>query len=101
MSSSIFDKFTNLYSLSKTLRFELKPVGKTQEMLEEAQVFAKDEIIQKKYEKTKPYFNRLHRVEKFRNLVCIFSHKEKSGCEKMNWGDLYVSGKEWDEFARS
>lgn len=56
-----FSEFTNLYSLSKTLRFELKPVGNTQKMLEEAQVFKKDEIIQKKYEKTKPYFDRLHR----------------------------------------
>jgi len=58
---SVFDDFTNLYSLSKTLRFELKPVGKTQKMLEEARVFKEDETIQKKYEATKPYFDRLHR----------------------------------------
>jgi len=58
---NLFSDFTNQYSLSKTLRFELKPEGKTQQMLEEAQVFIKDETIQKKYEKTKPYFDRLHR----------------------------------------
>lgn len=46
----IFEKFTNLYALSKTLRFELKPTEKTQKMLEDAQVFSKDEIIRKKYE---------------------------------------------------
>lgn len=56
-----FSEFTNKYSLSKTLRFELKPVGKTLEMLKESKVFEKDEIIQKKYEKTKPYFDKLHR----------------------------------------
>lgn len=58
--------FTNQYSLSKTLRFELVPVGKTEEILEEEKVFEKDEIIKKKYEATKPYFDRLHRefVEK-------------------------------------
>ena len=59
--TSIFDNFTNLYSLNKTLRFELKPIGNTQNMLEDNKVFKKDELIQKKYEKTKPYFDRLHR----------------------------------------
>lgn len=61
MSKSIFDEFTNLYSLSKTLRFELKPVGNTQAILEEQGVFRKDEIIHEKYIKTKPYFDQLHR----------------------------------------
>jgi len=28
---SIWDDFTNIYSIEKTLRFELKPVGKTLE----------------------------------------------------------------------
>lgn len=28
-----FASFTNLYELSKTLRFELKPIGKTQEWI--------------------------------------------------------------------
>jgi CRISPR-associated protein Cpf1 len=58
---SVFDEFTNKYALSKTLRFELKPEGKTSEMLEEANVFEKDHIIHEKYELTKPYLDRLHR----------------------------------------
>ncbi len=41
----IFKDFTNLYELSKTLRFELKPVGETQKMLKENQIFFKDENI--------------------------------------------------------
>lgn len=56
-----FKNFTNKYSLSKTLRFELRPVEKTQDMLEEAKVFEKDKLIKEKYIKTKPYFDRLHR----------------------------------------
>lgn len=56
-----FSEFTNLYSLSKTLRFELKPVGKTQQMLDDAQVFKKDEIVQQNYEQIKPFFDELHR----------------------------------------
>jgi len=58
---NIFEKFTNQYSLSKTLRFELKPIGKTQSLLEKNHIFEIDELIQKKYEATKPYFDRLHR----------------------------------------
>lgn len=61
MPKSIFENFTNLYSLQKTLRFELKPVGKTQQMLKDAKVFEKDEIVQKNYERIKPFFDELHR----------------------------------------
>ncbi len=58
---SAFSDFTRKYELSKTLRFELRPVGKTKEMLDEAGVFEKDRMIKEKYERTKPYFDRLHR----------------------------------------
>ena len=58
---SVFNGFTNLYELSKTLRFELKPVENTQKMLDEADVFGKDKIIQEKYQQTKPFIDRLHR----------------------------------------
>jgi len=61
MAISIFDAFTNQYSLSKTLRFELKPIGETQKKLEDLKVFEIDKTIQKKYEATNPYFDRLHR----------------------------------------
>lgn len=56
-----FADFTNLYELSKTLRFELRPVKNTQKMLDEADVFGKDKIIKEKYQKTKPFIDRLHR----------------------------------------
>lgn len=73
MNNTTFDQFTNLYSLSKTLRFELKPVGRTQQMIKEAKVFEKDETIQKKYEATKPYFDRLHRefVKESLKDICL------------------------------
>ncbi len=60
-TKNVFSKFTNKYELSKTLKFELKPILKTQEILEENNVFQKDELIQKKYQETKKYFDRLHR----------------------------------------
>ena len=91
MPSSIWDNFTKKYSMSKTLCFELKPVGNTEQMLIDNNVFKKDQLIQNKYERTKPYFDRLHRkfitesLEnfKFSSLVkyfelCEILDKEKS-----------------------
>lgn len=50
---SVFDSFTNKYALSKTLRFELKPVGRTLENMrthlkydENLQTFLKDQAIE-------------------------------------------------------
>jgi len=59
-NTNTFAGFTNLYELSKTLRFELKPVGETEKLLEENMVFGKDKTRQLKYEEIKPYFNRIH-----------------------------------------
>src|SRR3989338_9591273 len=58
---SVFDNFTRKYSLSKTLRFELKPIGNTPKLLKDENVFEKDRIIKEKYKQTKPYFDYLHR----------------------------------------
>src|SRR3989344_5958259 len=67
---SIFDKFTRQYSLSKTLRFELKPVGKTLENMrnhlgfdEKLQTFFADQEIKHAYMTLKPIFDSIH--EKF------------------------------------
>lgn len=58
-TSSIFDKFTSRYALSKTLRFELKPVGKTSESLKS--VFVEDKIIDQNYKTIKLRLDELHR----------------------------------------
>lgn len=55
-----FSNFTNLYELSKTLRFELKPIGETQELLKENQIIELDKVKKESYEAIKPYFNTLH-----------------------------------------
>ena len=57
----IFDSFTQRYALSKTLRFELRPVGKTEALLKEHQVFEKDLTIDASYRNAKFYFDALHR----------------------------------------
>jgi len=58
-----YEKFTNLYSLSKTLRFELKPIWKTKKLLDEknSEIFPNDKRILEIYQDIiKPCMNKLH-----------------------------------------
>lgn len=87
-------KFTKKYSLSKTLRFELKPIWKTQEMLDENKVFQTDKIIKDKYIKTKPFFDQLHRDFIKESLEWI----DISGLNNFyeNW-KAYRKDRKWNE----
>lgn len=60
LSQSIWSNFTKQYPISKTLRFELKPIGKTAEWLEKNNIFKKDLNIDKSYKQAKFYFDKLH-----------------------------------------
>lgn len=42
---SNFNEFTHLYQLSKTLRFELKPIGETLKHFNESGILDQDEHI--------------------------------------------------------
>ena len=55
------DKFTNLYSLSKTLRFELIPQGKTLENIKKSGILEQDDGRAKKYEKIKGIIDEYHK----------------------------------------
>ena len=66
-TKSIFDNFTRQYSLSKTLRFELKPIGKTRENMnanleydENLRTFLADQKIEDAYQILKPVFDKIH-----------------------------------------
>lgn len=56
-----FSNFTNLYSLSKTLRFELKPIGKTLEYIEKEGILIKDEKRTESYKKVKKIIDNYHK----------------------------------------
>jgi CRISPR-associated protein Cpf1 len=68
---NIFSKFTNKYSLSKTLRFELKPVGKTKQNIESAGFLESDEKMSDEYVEIKKIIDRYHKA--FIERVFIFS----------------------------
>ncbi len=54
-------KFTNLYSLSKTLRFELIPQGKTLENIQKSGILEQDNSRAEKYEKIKKIIDDYHK----------------------------------------
>jgi hypothetical protein len=64
---NIFSDFTKQYALSKTLRFELKPIGKTRENMDKEleydptlRTFLKDQRIEDAYQTLKPVFDKIH-----------------------------------------
>ncbi len=61
IKKSNFWQFTGLYELSKTLRFELKPVWETLNILEKDWVSQKDKEVEENYNKIKVFFDSLHR----------------------------------------
>lgn len=56
------EELTGMYSLSKTLRFELKPIGKTLEFIERKGLIAQDEQRAIEYEKVKEIIDRYHKA---------------------------------------
>ena len=52
---------TGLYSLSKTLRFELKPIGKTLEHIESKGFITQDEKRAEEYKRVKDIIDRYHK----------------------------------------
>lgn len=61
MSTRSLDEFTNLYPVQKTLRFELKPVGKTKDWIEKNGLLEQDEQRAKDYLIVKKIIDRYHK----------------------------------------
>lgn len=57
----LYSDLHNLYSLSKTLRFELQPVGKTKENFENY-IFVSDEEKAENFKKVKTYCDEVHKI---------------------------------------
>lgn len=57
----MLSRFTNKYQLSKTLRFELKPIGKTLEFIEQKGLIKEDETRSEDYKKVKELIDEYHK----------------------------------------
>ena len=58
---SIWDEFTNMYSLQKTLRFELEPIGKTLEHIKNKGLIRQDEQRAESYKEMKNTIDGFHK----------------------------------------
>lgn len=54
-------QFTNLYQVSKTLRFDLQPIGKTKDNIEKTGILARDEQRAKDYVRVKEFIDEYHK----------------------------------------
>ena len=61
-SQNPFNQFTGLYPLSKTLRFELRPIGKTKENIISAGILAEDNHRAESYKKVKKIIDEYHKA---------------------------------------
>ncbi len=70
IKKSIWDSFTNKYPLSKTLRFELKPIGRTLENIKKKGLIEEDEQREKDFNKVKKIMDEYYKyfIEK-----CLFN----------------------------
>jgi CRISPR-associated protein Cpf1 len=57
-AGKLMDGFSGLYSVQKTLRFELKPVGRTREYIERDGIIEADRHRNESYEKLKDIIDR-------------------------------------------
>ncbi|MBS1781727.1 MAG: type V CRISPR-associated protein Cas12a/Cpf1 [Bacteroidetes bacterium] len=59
--NNILSTFSNKYQLSKTLRFELKPIGKTLEHIQTKELISEDDQRAKSYQKMKKTIDGFHK----------------------------------------
>lgn len=69
-----YEELTGLYQLAKTLRFELKPIGKTLENIERKNLIAEDEKRANEYQLVKGIIDRYHKAF---IKMCLYDFKLK------------------------
>lgn len=76
----MINEFTNMYNLSKTLRFSLIPYWETEEYFMERHLLDEDKVRAENYIKVKEYMDRYHRafIEKVLNTVILNNVDEYS-----------------------
>lgn len=72
-------EFTGIYQLSQTLKFELKPIGRTEEMLEKSGILEQDFKRAEDYPAAKEYLDKQHKA---------FLEKVLSGITVLDWEEL-------------
>ena len=90
------NKFTGLYQLSKTLRFELKPVGKTRENIDNNGFLVNDEHRAESYKKVKKIIDRYHKSY----IDSVLSNFSLNEDVLENYYDLYMRSSKTEKEAK-
>ncbi|MDG3518191.1 hypothetical protein P8V61_25995 [Klebsiella pneumoniae] len=101
-SMSKLEKFTNCYSLSKTLRFKAIPVGKTQENIDNKRLLVEDEKRAEDYKGVKKLLDRyylsfindvLHsiKLKNLNNYISLFRKKTRTEKENKELENLEIN----------
>ena len=89
----MIEKFTGRYGLSKTLRFKLLPVGKTEKNFEDKLLLEQDEKRAEDYQKVKEYIDRYHK-QFIDSVLCPFPESSKADefvKLVVEYADIYLS----------
>ena len=82
---NLFDSFTRLYSLSKTLRFELQPQGRTLEHIQNSTLIIQDQHRANSYIEVKKLIDEYHKRfidDVLKNLTLPYSNEGKKNSLK-------------------
>ena len=90
---NLHDEMHNLFQVSKTLRFELQPIGKTEEYFKQ-NILENDEKKAQAYPFVKKYCDEVHKI--FINDCLKKVNKEYLNNELVQYSDIYTS-KEFDD----
>lgn len=96
---NLLSDFTNQYSLSKTLRFELIPIGKTKQFIEEKELLNQDEERAEDYKLLKKIIDEYHKgfieealknfqLSNLSDYLTFYMKKEKDETEKKGFKTL-------------
>lgn len=85
---TLLNQFTNLYSLSKTLRFELRPIGKTLETIEKNGLLEQDQHRADSYKKVKKIIDEYHKAF-IERALSNFTLKYQSENKKDSLSEYY------------
>lgn len=97
--------FYNQYSVAKTLRFGLEPIGRTEEFIERAQIIENDERRASEYQKVKEYIDNYHRhfIEEVLNSFLLRVESTGNNDSLEDFKDCYnndISDKRADNLER-
>ena len=87
--------FTNQYSISKTLRFGLEPVGCTEEYIRREQVLENDERLKNESNKVKEFIDRFHHhfINTILNEPLLKVHSTSNDDSLEDFADCYFNDK--------